>query len=100
MALLINDACINCDACVPVCPNAAIYIGGEEYEYNGQNFPALSEDFYYIVPEKCTECVGFNDKEQCVSVCPTDACVKDPAHVEAREALLEKARLLHPDQAI
>jgi len=24
MALIINDACTACDACVPVCPNEAI----------------------------------------------------------------------------
>jgi hypothetical protein len=37
-----------------------------QYEYNGQMFDALSNDFYYIVPEKCTECVGHFDQEQIV----------------------------------
>ncbi|MGQ9799110.1 MAG: ferredoxin, partial [Ignavibacterium sp.] len=31
---------------------------------------------YYIVPDKCTECVGFYDEPQCVSNCSTDAVVK------------------------
>jgi len=98
MALLINEECINCGACEPECPNKAIYVNGEDYEYNGQTFPALSQDYYYIVPEKCTECAGFHDEEQCVAVCPTDACVKDPNHEEARDQLLEKARALHPEK--
>ena len=62
MALMINEECINCAACEPECPNTAIYEGGVEYELNGETFPALSEDLYYIVPEKCTECKGFHDE--------------------------------------
>jgi ferredoxin len=76
MALKINEECINCGACQPECPNQAIYAAGEEYELDGKTLPALSEEFTYIVPEKCTECVGFFDEPQCKSVCPTDACVK------------------------
>ncbi len=98
MALLINEDCINCGACVPECPNTAIYVGGDEYEFNGQMLPALSQDYYYIVPEKCTECVGFHDTEQCVSVCPTDAIKKNPNVPETREQLLEKVKGLHPDK--
>ena len=98
MALMINEECINCAACEPECPNTAIYVGDDEYELNGQMFPALSQDYYYIVPDKCTECAGFHDEPQCVAVCPTDACVSDPAHEEDRETLLSRARALHPDQ--
>ena len=98
MALMINEECINCAACEPECPNTAIYEGGAEYEYMGETKPALSEDIYYIVPDKCSECIGFYDDEQCVSVCPVDACVPDPDHEESEEELLEKARKLHPDK--
>jgi ferredoxin len=98
MALMINEECINCGACEPECPNTAIYEGGAEYELDGQTFPPLSEDLYYIVPEKCTECVGFFDEPQCQSVCPVDACVPDPNHQETKEQLLEKAKKLHPDK--
>jgi len=76
MALKIIEECINCGACQPECPNQAIYAGGEDYELKGKTEPALSQDFYYIVPEKCTECVGFHDSPACASVCPTDSCVK------------------------
>lgn len=96
MSLKINEECINCGACEPECPNEAVYVGGEEYEYNGESKPALSDDLYYIVPEKCTECIGFFDEPMCASVCPTDACVKDQE--ESKEALLEKAKALHPDK--
>ena len=99
MAIMINEECISCGACQSECPNTAIYPSGEEYELNGQMHPALSADYYYVVPEKCTECVGFHDEEQCKSVCPTDACVKDPARVETKDALLAKAKALHPDKS-
>lgn len=98
MALMINEECINCGACQPECPNEAVYVGGEDYEYNGKSLAALSQEFYYIVPEKCTECVGFNDEPMCASVCPTDCCVKDPEHEESKDALLAKAKALHPDK--
>ena len=70
MSTMITEECINCGACEPECPNTAIYAGGVQYEYNGKMFDALSNDFYYIVPEKCTECVGHFDQEQCAAVCP------------------------------
>ena len=35
MSLLITDECINCDVCVPECPNEAIYMGEEIYEIDG-----------------------------------------------------------------
>jgi ferredoxin len=98
MSLLITEECINCGACQPECPNVAIYPGGEDYELNGQTFPALSADYYYIVPEKCTECVGFHDTEQCIAVCPVDCIHKDEARPEDKDQLLAKARSLHPDK--
>ena len=56
MATMITDECINCGACEPECPNTAIYQGGVEFDtLDGANQAALSDDFFYIVPEKCTE---------------------------------------------
>jgi ferredoxin len=75
MALIITDACINCDVCEPACPNEAISQGAE---------------IYVIDPAKCTECVGHFDQPQCVELCPVDCIPVDPMHVEAREALLRK----------
>ena len=98
MSTMITEDCINCGACEPECPNTAIYEGGVAYESRSQTLPALSDDIYYIVPEKCTECVGFFDQEQCAAVCPVDCCVPNPSDVEAEEQLLVKAHAIHPDQ--
>lgn len=98
MATMITEECINCGACEPECPNTAIYAGGAQYEFEGKMIDALSNDFYYIVPEKCTECVGHFDTEQCAAVCPVDCCVPDPNHVETEEVLFDLAKKLHPDR--
>lgn len=98
---MITDECINCGACEPECPNTAIYEGGAEWELGGQTYgeddPApsgakgfYSDEHYYIVPDKCTECVGFYDEPQCASVCPVDCCVADPNHKEDHDTLMAK----------
>jgi ferredoxin len=98
MATIITSECINCGACEPECPNTAIYAGGVEWELDGATSPALAQDIFYIVPSKCTECVGFYDHEACAAVCPVDCCVTDPNNIENEQVLLERARTLHPDQ--
>jgi ferredoxin len=75
MAYKITEECINCGACEPECPNQAISAGDERY---------------VIDPARCTECVGHFDESQCVAVCPTDACVRDPDHKETKEELQAK----------
>jgi ferredoxin len=97
MATVITSECINCGACEPECPNTAIYQGGVEWELNGATHPAVAQDIFYIVPEKCTECVGFFDHEACAAVCPVDCCVPDPQRPESEEVLLQRARELHPE---
>ncbi len=81
MATLILDECIGCGACLPECPNQAIFEG---------------EQIYYIQPDRCTECVGFHVEEQCAKVCPVDVCLPNPDVVETEDELLAKARRLHP----
>lgn len=115
MAIKITDECINCGACEPECPNNAIYEGGAEWRFSdGTNLSGtvkgknsgievgadaeqtpVSMDIYYIVTDKCTECVGFHDEPQCAAVCPVDCCVKDEDHVESNEDLLAKKASLH-----
>ncbi len=97
MATVITDECINCGACEPECPNTAIYQGGVEWDLDGQKHPAISTSTFYIVPEKCTECVGYYDHEACAAVCPVDCCIPDPARPEAEDVLMTRARKLHPD---
>jgi ferredoxin len=75
MAYLITEECTSCGACVEDCPNQAINEG----------------DLVYVIDaEKCTECVGYYDEPQCVSVCPVECVVPDPARRESREELLAK----------
>src|SRR5438046_4356448 len=101
MATVITSECINCGACEPECPNTAIYQGGVEWQApDGAMHPAISNDIFYIVPEKCTECVGFHDHEACAAVCPVDCCVPDPNIPETHDVLLARARALHPTEAI
>jgi len=114
MAIIITDDCINCGACEPECPNNAIYEGGEEWKVadgttvkgnykmmDGEEIDAdaiqepVSLDFYYIVPDKCTECTGFHEEPQCAAVCPVDCCVDDPDIRETKEELLQKKEKLH-----
>lgn len=111
---MITDECINCGACEPECPNNAIYEGGVEWSMaegtdltgdytliDGSTVAAneeqepISEDFYYIVTDKCTECVGFHEEPQCAAVCPVDCCVPDPDHEETEPELLKKKAVLH-----
>ncbi len=98
MSTTITEECINCGACEPECPNTAIYEGGAAWESNGESHAALKDDIYYIVPEKCTECVGFFDQEQCAAVCPVDCCIPDPNNPEPEAQLLQRARQLHPER--
>ncbi|MCW5906699.1 MAG: 4Fe-4S dicluster domain-containing protein [Chitinophagales bacterium] len=114
MAIKITEACINCGACEPECPNGAIYANGDSWKIADKTSvhgsytlmsgasvdadtsqQAISDDVYYIVPDKCTECKGFHDEPQCASVCPVDCCVADELIVETEEQLLEKKAKLH-----
>jgi len=97
MATMITAECINCGACEPECPNTAIYQGGVEWEQNGVKHAPLSNDVFYIVPQKCTECVGFFDQEACAAVCPVDVCIPNPEIPETEEVLIARAKELHPD---
>jgi len=115
MAIMITDECINCGACEPECPNTAIYEGGVEWTWAGGtklnevSLPdrsavagtakqaPVSDEFYYIVSEKCTECNGFHEEPQCAAVCPVDCCIDDPDHRESEEVLLARKAFLHGD---
>ena len=107
MSILITDECLNCGACEPECPNTAIYEGGDTWKYSdGTNLKGLEKDLYgnvidmdkkhdpiqderyYIVEEKCTECITFEDEPQCAAVCPIDCCV--PSQNETEGQLKDK----------
>jgi len=90
MSVMITDECISCNACEAECPNTAIYAADEPWVLGGEENEALSDEHTYIVPEKCTECVGFEDEPQCMEACPTEAIIKNPDHEETEEELLAK----------
>lgn len=114
MAIKITDECINCGACEPECPNTAIYEGsgawrfadgtrlkgnvilpdGTEVDADAMQAP-FSDDVYFIVPDKCTECQGFHEEPQCQAVCPVDCCVNDPDHRESEDVLRNRQAFLH-----
>ena len=116
MAIIITDECINCGACEPECPNTAIYEGADDWKFsdgtdltgdvilhNGNAINSdeeqepISDEIYYIVADKCTECVGFHEEPQCAAVCPVDCCVPDENNVETEEELLGKQKFMHQD---
>ena len=69
---------------------------GEEVDVT-QKFNPVSEEIYFIVPDKCTECTGFHEEPQCAAVCPVDCCVPDPEYVESQEDLLAKKAWMHAE---
>jgi ferredoxin len=62
MAFAITEACVNCWACVTVCPNAAIH----------EDDPVFAID-----PSKCTECAGEFAEPQCAAICPVECAIVD-----------------------
>ena len=114
MAIKITDECINCGACEPECPNTAIYEAGIEWSVSDgttiegsfkmasgesvdvkQKFNPVSDEVYFIVPDKCTECTGFHEEPQCAAVCPVDCCIPDPDREESKDVLLDRKERLH-----
>ena len=113
MAIMIADECINCGNCESECPNTAIYPDGVSWTWAGGTKlttvkladgtiidaktpqKPVSENFYYIISDKCTECLGFHEEPQCIAVCPVDCCIADPDHREIEEILLGKKAFMH-----
>ena len=94
MALLITAECISCGACLPECPNEAIFETRSDAETKGYHVgdgQGEGDSIYVITHDRCTECVGHFDEPQCIS---------DPVYPETTEVLLEKARKLNPEKQI
>ena len=85
MATLITADCINCGACEPECPNAAIREGDSAYVIN---------------PNLCTECVGFYGAEMCQEVCPVACCLPDQKTREDEQTLYDRAVKLHGKEEV
>ncbi|AWU45255.1 4Fe-4S dicluster domain-containing protein [Blattabacterium punctulatus] len=102
MSIKITDECINCGACELECPNHAIYEGGKKWRISDGTSKKITKyknpikkDIYFIVSEKCTECVGFYEEPQCVIICPVNCCIVDENNLESKDGLLKKKKFLH-----
>ena len=62
MALEIVEGCVNCWACLPLCPSGAIR---EERPH------------FTIDAAACTECLGDFADPQCASICPIEGAIVD-----------------------
>ena len=114
MAIKITNDCIICGACESECPNNAIYEPSDEWSFsegtdllgditllNGITVNAdiiqkpKDDEIYFIITDKCTECIGFHNEPQCAAVCPVDCCIPDNKNKETKEELLIKKQFLH-----
>lgn len=60
MALRITSTCVNCWACLDVCPNDAIY---------------ADTPHFMIDDGKCSECLGDHAEPQCAAICPIECAI-------------------------
>jgi len=60
MALEIVESCVNCWACVALCPNQAIH---------------AAKPHFLIDADKCTECIGEFAAAQCAAICPIEGAI-------------------------
>lgn len=60
MALEIVESCVNCWACVDVCPSDAIHSADRHFRIDAR---------------KCTECDGDFADPQCASICPIEGAI-------------------------
>ena len=104
MALLITNECISCGACLPECPNEAIFETRSDAEAKGNHVvdgQGVGDSIYVISHEGGTESYGHFDEPQCAAVCLVDnCCISDSAYPESKEVLLERAQQLNPGKDI
>ena len=81
MATHITDACINCGACEPECPNEAISQGSDVYVIDGA---------------RCTECVGFHRRKP-ARRCARGVLRSGSAKTETEADLVARAAALHQE---
>jgi ferredoxin len=105
MPLKINSNCLNCGVCEILCPYNAIYPGGVNWRKIKSKYFAFCDDkltyddfwnptHYYIVPDKCTECVGIFPVPVCKTACSKNAVEFDSNHWESIEHLYSKKQYL------
>ena len=60
MSLSIIESCVNCFACLEVCPSDAV---------------VEAKPHFLIEAKKCTECDGDYADPQCASICPIEGAI-------------------------
>lgn len=60
MAYAITSLCVNCFACMDVCPSQAIYEARPRFRVDAR---------------KCTHCEGSYADAQCASICPVEGAI-------------------------
>ncbi|HOV03639.1 MAG TPA: 4Fe-4S ferredoxin [Hyphomicrobiales bacterium] len=63
MAYSITSLCVNCFACMDVCPSRAI---------------AEAKPHFVVDARTCTHCEGDYADAQCASICPVEGAILDP----------------------
>lgn len=81
MFMNITDDCINCGACVAVCPTKAIFQPKKTWRIKNKSFKPLSSKHFFIVPQICNQCKGFN-AFQCVEICPMNAIKTETSQID------------------
>lgn len=66
MALEIIETCVNCWACLPLCPSKAI---------------VEAKPHFLIDTDNCTECLGDFATPQCAAICPIEGAIVDELNV-------------------
>lgn len=105
MPLRISNGCDNCGICEILCPYSAIYAKGVNWRkihnryfvYCGESLlfdEFWSREHYYIVPDKCTECIGKYPEPICTAACTKGCLEKDDLHPESEEHLYAKKEYL------
>lgn len=62
MGLSITRLCVNCFACLDVCPSGAVL---------------EAKPHFRIDAKKCTECDGAYADPQCATICPVEGAILD-----------------------
>lgn len=62
MSLEIIESCVNCWACLPLCPNEAII---------------EASPHFVIDSSRCTECAEAFATPQCAAICPVEGAIID-----------------------
>lgn len=66
MAVIITETCITCAACIDECPVEAIVDDDDN---------PTGEEYYYVYPDICVECVDYHDTPACAEACPVEGCI-------------------------